>query len=179
MDRGQRFKVKEISPRIFQLIESLGRLHAVAAHGFLKPENIFLQANGVCVTDTGLLQALPRQEFITAQIDNDSAAYLAPEVRSGAAATKASDVYSLGTIIYELLTGEVYREGGQKISEANLSIQGQALTALDAFIERAVAKDSAHRFRSMEELGEAFSSLLESLTQSVGHLALMKHGSTV
>ena len=69
-----------------------------------------------------------------------------------------------------MLTGEVYREGGQKISEANLSIQGQALTALDAFIERAVAKDSAHRFRSMEELGEAFSSLLEKLDAERGPL---------
>ncbi len=89
------------------IAEAVQHAHASGIlHGDLRPHNIIVSPEGVVkVTDFGLLPALASSgEAATANLVR-SAPYLAPEVGLGHAATIASDVYSLGIMLYEMLAG--------------------------------------------------------------------------
>ena len=77
-------------------------------HGNLKPDNIFMLPGGLKITVPGITASLPPREFTAVQKDLENASlYIAPEVVMGGAMTKASDIYSLGVIVYEMLTGVI------------------------------------------------------------------------
>ncbi len=85
--------------------------------------------------------------------------YLSPEQARGGIATKKSDIYSLGIVLYELLTGELPFSGESAVSIAlkHLQTETPSIRALDASIPqtlenvvlKATAKDPNHRYQSM------------------------------
>jgi serum/glucocorticoid-regulated kinase 2 len=71
----------------------------------LKPENIILDDQGhIKLIDFGLSKKIPTYEFLALSFCG-SPAYLSPEVIKSEGATKATDIYTIGTILYEMLTG--------------------------------------------------------------------------
>ncbi|MEE2755792.1 MAG: SUMF1/EgtB/PvdO family nonheme iron enzyme [Myxococcota bacterium] len=160
--QGQQFQLHEVGPRIFQLVRALEQLHRSAHHGFLKPSNILLEPSGVRLTDLGLLQALPQTGFAQAQQDAGAYVYLAPEVRNDQLVDARSDVYTVGTVLYELLAGRALTDGAPPLSEILGSNGREKWGQVDSLIQQATAVDPTERFESISDFGDAFAVALDA-----------------
>gem|GEM_PF-2012410 len=160
--QGQQFQLHEVGPRIFQLVRALEQLHRSAHHGFLKPSNILLEPSGVRLTDLGLLQALPQTAFAQAQQDAGAYVYLAPEVRNDQLVDARSDVYSVGTVLYELLAGRALTEDAPPLSNVLASSGLEKWGQVDSLIQQATAADPKDRFDSVSDFGDAFAVALDA-----------------
>jgi tetratricopeptide (TPR) repeat protein len=149
-------------------------------HRDLKPSNIWLTADGTAkLGDFGLVAALrPSVSATVAKLTGEgmmvgTIAYMAPEQALGRPPQERADLYSLGAVLYELVTG-----GPPFVGDDALAIISQHLRTppvapvwhnrevprpLDALIVQLLAKDPAERPRSAAEVGEA----LEALATSV------------
>lgn len=166
-----------ILPILDQIVAGLGALHARGlVHLDIKPQNIMLQPDGcVTVIDFGLTQlAGPRQDMIAGTAFG-TVAYLAPEQATGSAVDAATDVYSLGSVIYELATGRPPFDAPpgpdqkQRLIQAHLeelatapSILVQDLPAwIDDVIGWALAKLKSERFHDVATFARMFRSGVE------------------
>lgn len=159
---------------IMQACESLAEAHSRGLmHRDIKPSNIFtsrmgLQVDFVKVLDFGLVKVDPRsgqeQTMLTApEVTTGTPAYMAPEVALGeATADHRLDVYSLGAVLYWLLTGQLVFEAGNAIKMMHRHIQDEpeppssrtelpVPPALDRVILQALAKDPGDRPRDAAE----------------------------
>jgi serine/threonine-protein kinase len=133
-----------------QIGAALDAAHAAGiVHRDVKPHNILLEGERAYLTDFGLAKALGDSGVLSGTSVVGTVEYMSPEQWRGEQVGPAADVYSLGCVLYESLTGVVpyARRGGD--AEPELP-QG-----LDAVIERAVAKDPAERYATAGELIEA------------------------
>jgi eukaryotic-like serine/threonine-protein kinase len=131
-------------------------------HRDLKPHNVIVDpSDHLKVTDFGIARAGASEMTETGSIMG-TAQYLSPEQAEGHAVTAASDVYSIGIVLYEMLAGHVPFEADSAVSIAlkHLTEAPPALTevrpdvhpALEAVILRALAKDPADRYASAADL---------------------------
>ncbi len=158
--------------------EALGWLEQTAAalddahqagivHRDVKPANLLLdERNEVHVGDFGIARVVDESTMgmTVAGTVLGTAGYLSPEQARGEPATHASDIYGLGVVAYELLTGGRPFEGGSSTEEAAAHIhepvppaseRGVGLPrSVDRVFERALAKESARRYRGARELVE-------------------------
>lgn len=96
----------EIRAILTELGEALTVAHPGLAHGALKPGNVFVAPAGIKVTDLGLTLAVPRDAYLAGHRQRQQPVrHLAPEVVAGGAFDHRADLYSLGVIAFELITG--------------------------------------------------------------------------
>jgi eukaryotic-like serine/threonine-protein kinase len=131
-------------------------------HRDVKPQNVLLPEDGeVKVTDFGIARSLDVQGGITQTgTVMGTSDYIAPEQARGVKATAQTDVYALGIVLYELLTGDVPFSGDnfvavamQHINEPVPSVRElrpDVSPRLDAALRRALAKSPRDRFPSMD-----------------------------
>jgi serine/threonine-protein kinase len=144
-------------------------------HRDVKPQNVLLSSEGeVKVTDFGIARSLDVEHGVT-QTGTvlGTSEYLAPEQASGEPVSPATDEYSLGVVLWELLTGEVPFTGENFVAVAlrhvnepppKLREQRPDLPPrLAAAVERALAKDPARRFPSMAALAAELRACLAEL----------------
>jgi eukaryotic-like serine/threonine-protein kinase len=130
-------------------------------HRDVKPQNVLLSNEGeVKVTDFGIARSLHVEHGVT-QTGTviGTGEYLAPEQASGKTVSPATDVYSLGVVLWELLAGEVPFVGENFVAVALRHVneppphlrerRPDVSPRLDAAVDRALAKDPEHRFSSM------------------------------
>src|SRR5207247_1867407 len=131
-------------------------------HRDIKPHNVLVDGEGrLKVTDFGIARAGASQMTEAGSIIG-TAAYLSPEQARGAPVDQTSDIYSVGIVLYELLTGTVPFTGETPVEIAmkHLSQTPEPPSAkrpevphdLDLVVLRALAKDPADRYRSAEEM---------------------------
>ena len=131
-------------------------------HRDIKPHNVLVDAEGrVKVTDFGIARAGTSQMTEAGSIVG-TAQYLSPEQARGTDVDQRSDVYSLGIVLYELLTGTVPFNGDTPVEIAmkHLSAVPEPPSTrrpdvprdLDLIVMRALAKDPADRYQSAEEM---------------------------
>jgi beta-lactam-binding protein with PASTA domain/predicted Ser/Thr protein kinase len=131
-------------------------------HRDLKPHNVILDEDGRArVTDFGIARAGASDMTLTGSIMG-TAQYLSPEQAQGHTVSASSDLYSVGVILYELLTGVVPFEGETAVAIAFKQVSAEPYppstirpglpASLDAIVLRALAKDPAQRYASADEL---------------------------
>ncbi len=148
--RDGRLPPTEAVDLLAQVGEALDAAHATGiVHRDVKPHNILLEGERAYLTDFGLAKALGDSGVVSGASVVGTAEYMSPEQWRGERVGPAADVYSLGCVLYEALTGVA--PFGRREGDA----PPQMPQGLDAVIERAVAKDPAERFATAGELIEA------------------------
>lgn len=133
-----------------QVAGALDAAHAAGVvHRDVKPHNILLEGERAYLTDFGLAKALGDSGVLSGASVVGTAEYMSPEQWRGERVGPAADVYSLGCVLYEALTGVVPYARREGDAEPELP------RGIDAAIERAVAKDPAERYATAGELIEA------------------------
>ena len=155
-----------------QLLEALRFAHRHGIiHRDIKPHNVLVSTDQhakaneprLKVTDFGIARHGPSQMTEAGSIMG-TAQYLSPEQARGAPVTAASDLYSAGIVLYEMLTGKVPFSGDSAIEIAMKhvndlptppsSLRPEIPPELDQIVLRALAKDPADRYQTAEEFIE-------------------------
>jgi beta-lactam-binding protein with PASTA domain/predicted Ser/Thr protein kinase len=147
-------------------------------HRDLKPHNVILDEEGRArVTDFGIARAGASDMTMTGSIMG-TAQYLSPEQAQGYTVSSASDLYSIGVILYELLTGVVPFEGETAVAIAFKQVsatprppselQPGIPASLDAVVLRALAKDPSERYADADELIAALQRERQALPVAAG-----------
>ncbi|OEF98780.1 hypothetical protein BHF68_02420 [Desulfuribacillus alkaliarsenatis] len=155
-------EVIEIAKQICDALEHAHQNQII--HRDIKPHNILINKFGsIKVTDFGIARAVT-SSTITYQADTvlGSVHYFSPEQARGGVASATSDIYSLGVVMYEMLTGKLPFSGESPISIAlkhlqdeltEPSIYNQEIPSnLENIVLRALAKNPLHRYKSANQM---------------------------
>ena len=166
-------EVEEAIEIMKQLTEAISHAHANGLiHRDIKPQNILIDRYGnVKVTDFGIAIALSATSLTQTNSILGSVHYLSPEQARGGMATKKSDIYSLGIVFFELLTGQLPFSGQSPISIALKHLQNETPSvrninpkipqSVENIVLKATAKDPFHRYESVYEMEEALNRALD------------------
>ena len=134
-------------------------------HRDVKPANIMLSSHGgVKVMDFGIARALSSQTLTQTATVLGTASYLSPEQAQGDAVDARSDIYSLGVVLYEMLTGQPPFSGDTPVAVAYKhvredpplpsSLAPEVPQELEAIVMKAMAKNPANRYGAAQEMAE-------------------------
>jgi serine/threonine-protein kinase len=162
-----------------QIAEALQVAHKHGViHRDIKPHNIMLTADGhVKVTDFGIARAVTASTLTETGAMVGSVHYISPEQARGGIVGEKSDIYSLGVVLYELLTGQVPFAGDSMFSIALKHLQEQPRSvreldpnipvAVEQIVQKAMSKDQASRYQTAEELASDLKRLLQAEDKQV------------
>ncbi len=161
-----RLPVEEAMHIASQIAEALEEAHAAGmVHRDIKPQNILFSRDGkIKVTDFGIAIA---GDGVTVTVGDQivgSVQYISPEQARGGIAIKQSDLYSLGIVLYEMVTSKVPFTGESPVALAMKHVQEEIVPPrrlvpgipreLEQIILKAVQKDTAERYTSASEFLE-------------------------
>src|SRR6266498_564951 len=167
-ERG-RLPADEAVGLTLQACKGLAHAHAAGlVHRDVKPQNLLLRTDGTLkIADFGIARAAEATALTQAGTVLGTAAYLSPEQAAGEEVTAAADVYSLGAVLYELLTGrppyefDSLAELAAKQTEAAIAPVGELAPEvpqrLEDVVMRCLARNPAYRPASAEELARELS----------------------
>lgn len=171
----QRFGPIEVSEAIDimkQITAAITQAHENGiVHRDLKPQNIMIDSHGqVKVTDFGIAIALSATALTQTNSILGSVHYLSPEQARGGTATKKSDIYSLGIVFYELLTGKLPFSGQSPIAIALKHLQSDTPyvrnfnpdipQSVENIVLKAMAKDPLQRFQTVYQMQQSLETAL-------------------
>jgi beta-lactam-binding protein with PASTA domain len=157
-----------------QILAAVGFAHRHGiVHRDIKPHNVLVGAEGrLKVTDFGIARSGASQMTEVGSIIG-TAQYLSPEQARGAPVDQTSDLYSVGVVLYEMLTGQVVFTGDTplEIAMKHLSevprppseLRPEVPHDLDSIVLRALAKDPAERYQGADEMDADLARVLEGL----------------
>jgi len=168
-----------------RILSALRHAHeAGVIHRDIKPQNILVDKQGyIKVSDFGIARMVGTH---TADVDEKqgvmgSVHYFSPEQARGETATFASDLYSVGCVLYEMLTGRVPFEGETQVSVAMQHVQATAQPvrelasdvspSIEAVIKKAMEKDPANRYSSALLMAQALHDALSP--ESAGNTVMV------
>ncbi|WP_099248038.1 protein kinase [Mycobacterium sp. shizuoka-1] len=148
--------------------------HAGLVHRDVKPENVLISDDGdVKLVDFGLVRAVAEAGITSTSVILGTAAYLSPEQVSSGAADARSDVYAVGILAYELITGTTPFSGDNPLTVAyqrmdhDVPPPSSAIAGVpqqfDEFIARATAREPDARFADAEEMAEDLDAIAQEL----------------
>lgn len=147
-----------------QLVSGISHAHHNGiVHRDIKPQNVLMNGdNDVKITDFGIAMALNSTAHTKTNSVIGTVHYLSPEQARGGMATKRSDIYSLGIVFYELLTGELPFSAETAVAIALKHLQEETPSVRDRFPEipqsvenvilKATAKDSTYRYATTDDM---------------------------
>ena len=157
---------REAADVAIHISEALGAAHEGGViHRDIKPHNILLTDSGeVKVVDFGIARAVSQASMTGTSFILGTAHYLSPEQAKGEPTGPASDLYSLGVVLYEMLTGVAPYEAESPIAVALKHVSAPPASpraanpdvseGMDAVVTRLLAKDPADRHVDTDELVE-------------------------
>jgi hypothetical protein len=150
-----------------QIADALEHAHSAGTiHRDVKPGNIFRTGNGdIKLTDFGIARLITQTTVTTSGSVLGTYQYLSPEVVNGEKATPSADIYSLGCVLFELLTGQTPFKGETPLSVAMAHVSKPAPEvrwvnpavpdAISAVVSKAMAKDPAERYETAADMAKA------------------------
>lgn len=162
-------EVVDIMQQILSAV-ALAHQHRII-HRDLKPQNILMNEDGVVkIADFGIAIALSETSITQTNTMLGSVHYLSPEQARGSMATSQSDIYALGIILYEMLTGHVPFDGESAVTIALKHFQDEIPSirpynkdlpqSLENVVLKATAKETADRYKTADEMQEDLSTAL-------------------
>ncbi len=148
--------------------------HAGLVHRDVKPENVLISDDGeVKIVDFGLVRAVAEAGITSTSVILGTAAYLSPEQVKDGNASPRSDVYAVGVVAYELLTGETPFSGDTSLSVAfqrldhdvppPSSVISGVPGQFDELVKRATARNPAARYADAQEMGAQLDAIADAL----------------
>ena len=159
---------------MMQIVSAIAAAHQNRIiHRDIKPQNILIDREGnVKITDFGIAVALSDTSLTQTNTLLGSVHYLSPEQARGGMATIQTDIYALGIVLYELLTGRVPFDGESAVSIALKHFQeplppvvnptAMVPQSLENIVLKATAKDPMNRYRSCYEMFQDLKTCLDS-----------------
>lgn len=167
---GVPFSIERALDIAAQICNAVGHAHRVGmVHGDIKPQNVFVSADGrVKVADFGIASALSAAPVVEGEILWGTPHYFSPEQAAGQDVTPASDVYSIGVVIYEMLTGRPPFEAETDIGVALKHLREEPVPLrqlnpdvplqVERIVRKVMAKEPAARYRTADQLGRILDS---------------------
>ena len=165
--RGGPLTWKETLHFITQVLEALSHAHSKGVvHRDVKPQNIMLQSNGqVKLMDFGIARFSQAENYALGDKAIGSVHYISPEQAKGMSTDATTDIYSVGVMMYEMLSGKLPFESNSAVSVAIKQISDEAVplsklmpdlpTGLSEICCKAMAKDHRDRYQSAPAMLEA------------------------
>ena len=166
LKKRESLTLSEVVDIMTQLTDGIAHAHeSYIIHRDIKPQNIMIQDDGrIKITDFGIAMALNATQLTQTNSVMGSVHYLPPEQASGKGATIKSDIYSLGIMMYELLTGSVPFKGDNAVEIAlkhmkdkipSIRKQDPSIPqSVENIILKATAKNPRNRYDSAKEMHE-------------------------
>ena len=156
---------------IGQVLQGLQAIHAAGiVHRDVKPQNVLIGHDGQArLTDFGVAHVDEDSGLTTAGTTVGTAAYMAPEQAQGGRVTEATDLYAVGVMLYEMLTGYLPFNGPTAMATMLEHIQREPVPpsqrlpghgisrAMDSVVMQALAKEPGRRFNSARAMWQAVS----------------------
>src|SRR4051794_15154781 len=166
-DRIRRCGMLPVPEAVAYAIE-IGRALAAAhaarlVHRDVKPQNVLIDAEGRAkVTDFGIARSMEAHGLTATGRVLGTTDYVSPEQALGHNVGEQSDIYSLGIVLYEMLTGEVPFQADTQVAVAMKHVRDplpdvqrvrpEVSAALAAVVDRATAKETERRYRTVDEM---------------------------
>ncbi|MFN8511759.1 MAG: protein kinase [Chloroflexia bacterium] len=176
---GQILPLRQVANYLGQTAAGLDYAHRRGiVHRDIKPQNLLIRAedNRLLIADFGVAKVMQGNSASTQTAAIGTVSYMAPEQLSGRAAPSI-DVYALGCVLFQLLTGRVPDAGpATQVMLAHMnspipSVQehsgGRLPAAFQPLFNRALAKTPEDRFATAEELARAFEALLATISAPI------------
>ena len=174
--------VSEAVDIMLQLTDGMTHAHdSYIIHRDLKPQNIMIQENGqIKITDFGIAMALNSTQLTQTNSVMGSVHYLPPEQANGKGSTIKSDIYSMGILFYELLTGVLPFKGEnaveialKQMKEPIPSVRKQNPNipqSVENIILKATAKNPKNRYNDVREMYGELKTCLDESKKNVNRL---------
>lgn len=166
LNKRESLTLTEVIDIMTQLTDGIAHAHeSYIIHRDIKPQNIMIEDDGkIKITDFGIAMALNATQITQTNSVMGSVHYLPPEQASGKGATIKGDIYSLGILMYELLTGTVPFKGDNAVEIAlkhmkdkipSVRKQNPAIPqSVENIILKAAAKNPRNRYETAREMHE-------------------------
>ena len=170
--RGK-LSITEVVDIMLQLTDGMAHAHdAYIIHRDIKPQNIMMLSNGMIkITDFGVSTALNSTQFTQTNSVMGTVHYLPPEQAQGKGSTIRSDIYSMGIMMYELLTGLVPYKGDSAVEIALKHLKEPLPSvrkhdpsipqSIENVIIRATAKNPKNRYNDAREMHDDLKTALD------------------
>lgn len=181
IDAEGRLGLDEAAAYAIEIGRGLAAAHAARLiHRDVKPQNVLIDGDGRAkITDFGIARSLEVHGLTATGRVLGTTDYVSPEQAMGKAVDARTDVYSLGILLYEMLTGDVpfhaETQVGVAMKHVNEAVpdvqkkRPETSAALAAALERAVAKDPEDRYPNMNFLLSDLEGALEVEVSRAGH----------
>src|SRR4051812_9148793 len=162
--RNGRLAIPEAIAYAIEIARALGAAHAQGiVHRDVKPQNVLIDEEGAAkVTDFGIARTLDQEGLTADGRVLGTTDYVSPEQAMGHGVTGQSDLYSLGIVLFEMLTGDVPFKGENQVAVAMKHVRErlpdvqvrrpEVSAALAAIVDQATAKELDARYRSSDEM---------------------------
>ena len=166
LKKRESLTLTEVIDIMTQLTDGISHAHeSYIIHRDIKPQNIMIQDDGrIKITDFGIAMALNATQLTQTNSVMGSVHYLPPEQASGKGATVKSDIYSMGILMYELLTGTVPFKGDNAVEIAlkhmkdkipSIRKQDPSIPqSVENILLKATAKNPRNRYDTAKEMHE-------------------------
>lgn len=166
IQKQKKLSIDEAIHIMQQILSAISHAHANhIIHRDIKPHNILISNDKEAkVTDFGIARAMSSATITHTNSVMGSVHYLSPEQARGGVVNYKSDIYSLGIVFYEMITGQVPFSGDTAVSIAIKHLQNEIPSpknivenlpqSIENIIIKATAKDPLHRYNSVQEMEE-------------------------